>query len=114
MTTTTTDYENLHKNATGKQKKFYYRRIPRVQKSKKTYNYAYKRDKENHDRHLAYMVEYNKRTKDRRYTLLLTRVSCPCCDVVVNRGYLNKHMKTGLCQRRGKVIKEKGVKKANN
>lgn len=108
MTTIT----ELHKNAHGKDRRHYYRRLPDVVAKKKTYNYDYKRDKENHEKHLSYMEDYNKRTKERRYELLLSKVQCEHCKATVCRGYMNRHLKTKLCAKRRNVIKENILKTA--
>ena len=107
-----TSISELYHNSHGNTRRHYYRRLPEVVAKKKTYNYDYKRDKGNHDKHISYMVDYNKRTKERRYELLLSKVKCEHCGVIVSRGYMNRHLKTNLCLKRRNLIKENQLKKA--
>ena len=98
--------------ATGsKEKQYFYRRLPRNQLMKSYQNLIYKMKPENHARHIAYMVKYNARTKERRYKLLLSPMKCDCCGHTVQRGYMNRHKKTKRCIKRGELLKKKGIEK---
>ena len=102
----------LHKSSHGNNRRHYYRRLPDVVAKKKSYNYDYKRGKKNHEKHLKYMADYNKRSKERRYELLLSKIQCEHCKATVCRGYMNRHLLTKLCAKRTNLIKEKEHKKA--